>query len=359
MPPGGNAAHQWDYAKGRIVKSFLGHTGRITSACFDREGFRVATASEDHTARIWDAQCGEELQRLRGHQGVVNSVVFNPDGAHYVTASDNSTARAWDVATGAETAVMVGHRGPVKTIAIGKYGGACFITTSTDNTTRGWNTVTGKCDGDKQHKEWVVRFVCGDLHHAVSSLGRKARVGPLAEGFQQGAIRQSVELIGHEDRVEGGAICTCQPLVATVSQDQTARIWHQRLGYQLAVLKGHQGAVKSAAFNTKGDRLLTSGDDMTVRIWDLSRALALVEAYDARVVLAACLSAGQGELTKAEREEPVIRLGPVSIFEALVKHLEEWERKALNDCAKSLAEPAHRNCYLAPSQRLIPTLPKT
>jgi WD40 repeat protein len=69
----------------------------VRSAAFSPDGARIATASEDKTARIWDAATGKEITVLRGHESYVLSAAFSPDGARIVTASGDKTARIWDV----------------------------------------------------------------------------------------------------------------------------------------------------------------------------------------------------------------------------------------------------------------------
>ena len=41
-----------------------GHTDRVATAHFSRDGKRIVTASWDKTARVWDAQSGESLAVL-------------------------------------------------------------------------------------------------------------------------------------------------------------------------------------------------------------------------------------------------------------------------------------------------------
>ena len=41
------------------------------------DGKRLATASDDHTAKVWDAATGKELLTLRGHSGFVYSVAYS------------------------------------------------------------------------------------------------------------------------------------------------------------------------------------------------------------------------------------------------------------------------------------------
>ena len=59
----------------------------------------LATASDDHTARLWDVHDPHQptpLGTLTGHTNDVNSVVFSPDGHTLATASDDHTARLWE-----------------------------------------------------------------------------------------------------------------------------------------------------------------------------------------------------------------------------------------------------------------------
>ena len=59
---------------------------------FSPDGTRVATASNDGTARIFDAITGAELSRL-DHGSAVNAVAFSPDNTRVATAGVDDTAR--------------------------------------------------------------------------------------------------------------------------------------------------------------------------------------------------------------------------------------------------------------------------
>ena len=65
------------------------------SAALSPDGTRVATASEDGTARLWDAATGAPLGEPMRHEGAVLSAAFGPDGARVLTTSDDGTARLW------------------------------------------------------------------------------------------------------------------------------------------------------------------------------------------------------------------------------------------------------------------------
>ena len=57
----------------------------------------MATASDDHTARVWDAVSGQVVTPRLAHQGLVYAVAWSADGTRVATASDDHTARVWDV----------------------------------------------------------------------------------------------------------------------------------------------------------------------------------------------------------------------------------------------------------------------
>jgi len=72
------------------------HDGPVHAVTFASTGSRLATASQDQTARVWDPIRGSELRRLP-HEGRVWAVAFSPDGSRLATASHDRLARIWKV----------------------------------------------------------------------------------------------------------------------------------------------------------------------------------------------------------------------------------------------------------------------
>lgn len=117
------------------IKSFDGHTDEINQIRANPSGTRLASCSDDHSARIWkvdnlsatpedDAIPGLGSPAdggavvLAGHTHSVSSVSWCPKtlpGAHEMvaTASFDNTARLWDSVTGECLHVFEDHRRPV------------------------------------------------------------------------------------------------------------------------------------------------------------------------------------------------------------------------------------------------------
>jgi tetratricopeptide (TPR) repeat protein len=86
----------WDATTGREALALKGHGGPMRSVAWTPDGARLATGSDDTTARVWDARTGQEALALRGHGREVGAVCWSPDGARLATASWDNTARVWD-----------------------------------------------------------------------------------------------------------------------------------------------------------------------------------------------------------------------------------------------------------------------
>jgi len=90
----------------RLRLSLRGHNGEVQSVAWSPDGKRLATGSEDKTAKVWDAETGKELLTLSGHTGSIASVAWSPDGRHIATRSEDSTAKVWDAATDKEVLTL-------------------------------------------------------------------------------------------------------------------------------------------------------------------------------------------------------------------------------------------------------------
>jgi WD40 repeat protein len=103
-------------ASNRIERVLKGHAGLINELAFAADGKRLASASDDKTARVWNVATGTCEQTLQGHGEILEGVAFAPDGNRLATASSDHTARVWAIATGKATAVLE-HEQEVKAIA--------------------------------------------------------------------------------------------------------------------------------------------------------------------------------------------------------------------------------------------------
>jgi WD40 repeat protein/energy-coupling factor transporter ATP-binding protein EcfA2 len=254
----------------QVRQAFRGHKDKVESVAYSPDGTRLATGSDDQTAKIWDAETSKELMTLSGHTGAIQSVAFSPDGKRLATGSDDKTAKIWDTKTGKELLTLTGHTGPVKSVAFSP-DGSRLATGSDDKTARIWDTKTGKplmtLSGHTNKVEWVA-FSPDGRRLATGSDDETARIWDAQTGKPLMTLRRPSNTSGLEATVESVAFSPDGKRLATGSDDKTATIWDAGTGQVLTTLRGHEAVVEAVAFSPDGKRLATASLDNTTKIWD-------------------------------------------------------------------------------------------
>ncbi|KAF4763622.1 hypothetical protein HAV15_001338 [Penicillium sp. str.  len=96
---------------------------------------------------------------------------------------------------------------------------------------------------------------------------RRIRMLPPVESSWS-AEPQTLE--GHSDSVESVTFSRDGRILASVSDDETIKLWDVRTGETLHTIEGHSDSVRSVAFSPDPDsRILASGsEDDTIKLWD-------------------------------------------------------------------------------------------
>lgn len=84
------------YANARTLQAREG-TGWTFPLVWTADGTLLACATEVGLVLLWDMRAGTELAPLQAHQAPVWGLALSPDGSRLATASDDGTARLWGV----------------------------------------------------------------------------------------------------------------------------------------------------------------------------------------------------------------------------------------------------------------------
>lgn len=108
---------------------------RINAVSFSPDGQLLATASDDHTAKLWTAD-GKLIKTLTGHTNWVLDVNFSPDSQLLASASYDNTVKLWN----RQGELVKTLKGPTDSVAHVRFSpsGKILATTSWDNRLQLW-----------------------------------------------------------------------------------------------------------------------------------------------------------------------------------------------------------------------------
>ena len=283
----------------------------VVSVAFHPTAPLLATGSIDHTAKLWrfspDGSTVTCVATLAGHSGTVNSVAFHPNGTVLATCSNDKTAKLWRVDQIindilAEPAFSFGFQKNL----LNFYSVFSTINKPThyllsydySEKTSGISRILDGLDPEKKiqildhldHRnrllmitkarmsamlvqKLLIDYKTGRLNDilkfATAILSRRPRIS---------SATCAATLKGHSSRVNSVAFHPTAPLLATCSNDKTAKLW--QLNYRdlsnypcVATLDGHSKYVNSVAFHPTEPLLATGGDDGKAKLWKIKELL--------------------------------------------------------------------------------------
>jgi WD40 repeat protein/transcriptional regulator with XRE-family HTH domain len=261
----------WDATTGQLLLTLRGHTESVNGIVYSPDGKRIATTSDDHTAKVWDADTGKKLLTLSGHTNMVLRLAFSPDGTRIVTTSADKTAKVWNAGTGKELLTFSGFGDIINDVAFSP-DGKRVATTDQDGNVRVWDPTSGK-------ELLTLPVEKGHYLNGVAFSPDGRRIAVAGDGINLAKVwdAETGELLLNIDFGDTSALLDIafspnEKLAATGGWDRKAKVWDTTTGQILYILSGHTSYVNGVAFSPDGTRLATASWDHTARVWDITPA---------------------------------------------------------------------------------------
>jgi WD40 repeat protein len=142
----------------KTVRTFVGHTGIISSIRFGKDRNQLVTSSWDGTTRSWELSTGMMLQKFKSTQGKVHAAVFMAYNTKIITAGEDRVIRIWNVADGKLLLKLTGHNSEITDLQINA-DNKILYSYSVDGVIKCWNLETNKEIFEHIHlnaKEWMA-----------------------------------------------------------------------------------------------------------------------------------------------------------------------------------------------------------
>ncbi|TKY55661.1 F-box/WD repeat-containing protein TBL1XR1 [Spatholobus suberectus] len=295
---GDSTARIWTIAEGRckpgsqngplnvlVLKHVRGKTNEkskdVTTLDWNGEGTLLATGSYDGQARIWTTN-GELRSTLSKHKGPIFSLKWNKKGDYLLTGSCDQTAIVWDVKAEEWRQQFEFHSGP--TLDVDWRNNLSFATSSTDNMiyvckvgeTRPIKTFAGH-QGEVNCVKWdptgsLLASCSDDITAKIWSMKQDTYLHDLREHSKEiYTIRWSPTGPGTNNPNQ-------KLVLASASFDSTVKLWDVELGKLIYSLDGHRHPVYSVAFSPNGEYLVSGSLDRSMHIWSLKEG-KIVKTY--------------------------------------------------------------------------------
>eukprot|EP01130_Rhizamoeba_saxonica_P015504 TRINITY_DN6972_c0_g1_i1.p1 TRINITY_DN6972_c0_g1~~TRINITY_DN6972_c0_g1_i1.p1 ORF type:complete len:474 (-),score=78.85 TRINITY_DN6972_c0_g1_i1:73-1494(-) len=276
------------------VTTLEGHTAEVFSCSWNSKTNLLASGSGDGTGIIWrvpektgaDATTEANMSSIildhsnseyDGANKDVTIVDWSPNGEHLATGSYDGLVRVWD-SQGRIKMRLAKHRQAIFSLKWNK-SGTYLLSGSLDKTSIVWNAANGQIvqqfsfhDHGTLDVDWkednIFASCSGDRAIYVCEIGKTKPIQTWR---------------GHENEVN--SICWDTPgnLLASCSDDATAKIW--KFGYEDYVLSfNHSRDIYTVKWSPSGPGtihsehkpILASGSvDATVKIWDVEEGVCI------------------------------------------------------------------------------------
>ncbi|XP_062388240.1 transducin beta-like protein 3 [Sardina pilchardus] len=271
----------------------------------------LATVTAEHNILLYRLPTLTVQQQFVGYNDDILDVKFlGKEDTHIVVATNSSQLKVFELAT-SSCQILYGHTDTILSLDVFKKG-LLFASCAKDKTVRVWrmNPESGAVDCVAQgtgHSDAVGSVCCSRLKKAFVVSGSQdctlklwelPEPIPSAEAEAARLTAQATEK-AHDKDINSVCISPNDKLLASGSQDRTAKLWSLPDLSLLGVFRGHRRGVWCVQFSPMDQVLASSSADGTVKLWGLQdfSCLKTFEGHDASVLKMLFTSRGTQILT--------------------------------------------------------------
>lgn len=274
----------------------------ITSLLYNDARNRLAVVTADHNIIIHDLETFNCDKQIIGFTDeILDVIIVGSDESHILVATNSSDLKHYDTDT-MNCQIIKGHTDIVLCLAKFPSKPDLFISAGKDNSIRMWiqshNEV--KCIGVGTRHTASIGSICtsqisNSFFVSVSQdncLKLWKSPNDLTDIGQ--TLKSTHTELAHQSDINCVTVSPNDKMIATGSQDKTAKLWSEDLAL-LGVLRGHRRGVWCVRFSPLDQVLLSSSADCTIKLWSLGdlNCLKTFEGHDSSVLKLEILSRGQ------------------------------------------------------------------
>ncbi|KAK2915927.1 hypothetical protein QQF64_024326 [Cirrhinus molitorella] len=266
---------------------------------------RLVTVTAEHNILLYQMPELTVQQQFVGYNDDILDVKFlGKDDTHIVVATNSSQLKVFELATNS-CQILYGHTDTILSVDVLRKG-SMFASCAKDKSLRLW-----KMDSESGHVRCVAQgfghsnaigsVACSRLKNTLLVSGSQdctIKVWDLPELPDEGCepLLMTARLTekAHDKDVNCLSISPNDKLLASGSQDRTAKLWSLADMSLLGVFRGHSRGIWCVQFSPVDQVLATASADGSVKIWSIQdfSCLKTFEGHDASVLKVIFVSRG-------------------------------------------------------------------
>lgn len=300
---------------------------------------RLATVTAEHNIVLYQLPGLTTQQQFVGYSDEVLDVKFlGKDDGHIVVATNSCQLKVFELLTNS-CQILYGHTDTVLSLDVFKRG-SLFVSCAKDRSVRVWQMNEGRvrCVArGLSHTNAVGSITCSRIKPSFMVSGSQdftVKVWDLpadlmAAGADVHQLTPRTTEKAHDKDINSVAVSPNDKLLASGSQDRTAKLWSLAAGDDLSLLgvfRGHRRGVWAVCFSPVDQVLATSSADGTCKLWTLQdfSCVKTFEGHDASVLKVIFVSRGTQLLTSGS--DGLVKLWTIKTNEC-VKTLDAHQDK--------------------------------
>uniref|UniRef100_A0A674N9A8 Apoptotic peptidase activating factor 1 n=1 Tax=Takifugu rubripes TaxID=31033 RepID=A0A674N9A8_TAKRU len=299
------------------------HQGSVYSACFSRDGTKIASSGACKTLKVFKSTTGEKLTEIMAHDDEVLCCAFSPDDRLLATCSSDRKVKVWNVEQARLLRVfeeeheeqvnhcqftntmrrlllvtcsndacmnvkvlwnlnkpssqntMFGHFEPVNHCCFSP-DDAIVSTSSNDGTVKlfrassanEWKTISVRDQVAENDEEVLVK--CSTWTADGKRIICAARNAVLVFDVETSDMLLEIKT-SRLSMVQYCHACPTSNLLAIAFSNYAVELWDLEANKKMADCSGHLSWVQRVQFSPDGSQLLSCSDDHTVRLWETTK----------------------------------------------------------------------------------------
>ncbi|XP_075166393.1 transducin beta-like protein 3 [Haematobia irritans] len=271
----------------------------VTFLLNNRATKQLAVVTADHNILMYNMEPSLKIfKQLIGFNDEILDICFLGESDEYLAVATNSKhIKLYDIENHMNCSIVPGHKDTVMTLS--SPGSSCLLLSG------------GK---DFSIFLWTLDKVNSNLCCLTRNLSsHTSTIGCLSFGFNSSQIFASVcqsgslkvwslkskshpenyefsikyAAVAHDKEINSVSFSPNNKIIATASQDKTAKLWSADTHSIVGTLRGHTRGVWSVRFSPSDQIVLTTSSDCSLRLWSLSNLSCLKRLEQTSTVLRA------------------------------------------------------------------------